>query len=87
MEEDKLSDLEDSNYTPYIPVRERKLEKYSKLGLGARLYQTKKAVDDSSDSDKDDKSEEDEDPQALARKENISLLDQHTELKRIAEGE
>ncbi|ODM96972.1 ATP-dependent RNA helicase abstrakt [Orchesella cincta] len=46
-----------------------------------------KIHNDSSDSEKDDdKSEDDEDPQALARKENISLLDQHTELKRIAEA-
>lgn len=81
----KLSDLEDSTYTPYVPVRERKLEKLSKLG--ARIYLTKKAVNESSDSEKDEKSDEEEDPQALARKENISLLDQHTELKRIAEGD
>lgn len=73
-----------SNYTPYVPVRERKLEKLSKLG--AKIYQTKKTVNDSSDSEKDEKSEDEEDPQALARKENISLLDQHTELKRMAEG-
>lgn len=53
--------------------------------LGAKIYQTKKAVE-SSDSEKDDEKDGDEDPQALARKENISLLDQHTELKRIAEG-
>lgn len=30
--------------------------------------------------------EEEEDAQELARKQNISLLDQHTELKKIAEG-
>lgn len=83
-EEVKLSDLEDPNYTPYVPVRERKLDKLSKLG--ARIIQTKKAANDSSDSEKDEDKDEEEDPQALARKENISLLDQHTELKRLAEG-
>ncbi|CAL8110828.1 unnamed protein product [Orchesella dallaii] len=84
-EEAKLSDLEDPHYTPYVPVRDRKLERLTKLG--AKLYNSKKTNNDSSDSEKDEeKSGDEEDPQALARKENISLLDQHTELKRIAEA-
>jgi ATP-dependent RNA helicase DDX41 len=81
----RLRDLDDPHYKPYVPVRERKREKLAKLG--DRLTREKVRMMDSSESEKDDdNSEDEEDAQALARKENISLMDQHTELKRLAEG-
>jgi len=84
-DESRLSDHDDPHYVPYVPVRERKREKLAKLG--DRLHKDKASKNkDSSESEKDENSENEEDAQALARKENISLLDQHTELKRIAEG-
>jgi len=58
--------------------------------LGSKLQASKKSKHHSSDSSDSEEKEgygsNEDDAQALARKENISLLDQHTELKRIAEG-
>ncbi|KAF5273788.1 hypothetical protein FQA39_LY00903 [Lamprigera yunnana] len=79
------SDSDDSKYVPYIPVKERKKQKLLKLG---RLGQIKEAeqnkVKSSSENDTNDE-DEDED-QVWGRKNNISLLDQHTELKKLAEA-
>jgi ATP-dependent RNA helicase DDX41 len=80
----KLEDLEDSNYVPYVPVRERRREKLKRLDDKLNKDKLTKNVE-SSDSEKEDNTDE-EDAQAHARRENISLLDQHTELKRMAEG-
>ena len=78
----------DDAYIPYVPVRERRKERLAKLGI--KLHSTKNHGEgkgnESSNSEEEQNSEEEEDPQALARKSNISLLDQHTELKRVAEG-
>ncbi|KAK2712508.1 hypothetical protein QYM36_011261, partial [Artemia franciscana] len=76
------SDSED-NYVPYIPVKERKKQQLLKLGriTQVRSEETKAAV---SSSETDGPISED-DAQALARKTNVSLLDQHTELKKIAQ--
>ena len=43
------------------------------------------SLQEEKNADKDEE-EEEEDAQEVARKKNISLLDQHTELKKIAEG-
>ncbi|XP_065556215.1 ATP-dependent RNA helicase abstrakt-like isoform X3 [Artemia franciscana] len=77
------SDSED-NYVPYIPVKERKKQQLLKLGriTQVRSEETKAAV---SSSETDGPISED-DAQALARKTNVSLLDQHTELKKIAQA-
>ena len=76
--------MDEGDYKPYVPVRQRRQERLSKLGI---KLNTRKGGDkaESSDSGKDDDDDE-EDAQALARKSNISLLDQHTELKRMAEA-
>ncbi len=61
----------------------------TKLGIKLHSRRNKEKLEkekESSDSEKDDENSEEEDAQAVARKANISLLDQHTELKRVAEG-
>jgi len=84
-EEEKEEDDAVREWAPYIPVRERKREKLARLG--DRLNRAKvAALAESSDEEKEDGEEDADDAQAMARKENISLLDQHTELKRLAEG-
>jgi hypothetical protein len=67
-------------------VKERKKQQLVKLG---RLGQLKEdsihgTGKSSSENERDDG--EDEDGQVWGRKSNISLLDQHTELKKLAEG-
>lgn len=70
---------------PYVPVKERKKQQLMKLG---RLTQLKEAEQNrpKSSSENETNGEDDDDEQAWGRKNNISLLDQHTELKKIAEG-
>lgn len=85
IEEDKI-ESDDENYVPYVSVKQRKQQKLMKLGrIGqlkdAGVYGTAKS---SSENEKDEG--EDEDIQSWGRKFNISLLDQHTELKKLAEG-
>ncbi|XP_057336808.1 ATP-dependent RNA helicase abstrakt [Microplitis mediator] len=81
------SDSEDG-YVPYVPVKERKKQQLMKLG---RLGQLREegvigtVGKSSSENEKDDGDDED-DGQVWGRKSNISLLDQHTELKKLAEA-
>lgn len=83
-EEDDEFKLNEGDYQPYVPLRQRRAEKLTKLGIKLHTRREDNKAE-SSDSGRDDDDEE-EDAQALARKSNISLLDQHTELKRIAEA-
>lgn len=75
---------DDDNYVPYVPVKDRKKQQLMKLG---RLTQLKEEHGQkgksSSENELDD---EDEEGQVWGRKSNISLLDQHTELKKMAEA-
>lgn len=81
---DESSESEDDSYVPYVPVKERKKNQLMKLG---RLTQLKEELGQkgksSSENEHDD---EEEDGQVWGRKSNISLLDQHTELKKMAEA-
>ncbi|KAL7647625.1 UNVERIFIED_CONTAM: hypothetical protein RMT77_001225 [Armadillidium vulgare] len=81
-EEEKIDSEEDSDYEVYIPVKERKKMKLQ------RLLKISQEEDDNSRSSSHDGDSipHEEDAQELARKKNISLLDQHTELKKIAEA-
>lgn len=74
------SDSDDDNYVPYVPVRERKKQQLVKLGKLAHLMEN---ADKSSSSNENTDEETEE---AWGRKYNISLLDQHTELKKLAEA-
>lgn len=70
---------------PYVPVKERKKQQLMKLG---RLSQLKDECGQrgKSSSENEHDNEDDEDGQVWGRKSNISLLDQHTELKKLAEA-
>ncbi|GFG35393.1 hypothetical protein Cfor_10123 [Coptotermes formosanus] len=82
--EESGSESED-DYVPYIPVRERKKQQLKKLG---RLSQLKDEFGQrgKSSSENEHDNDDDEDGQVWGRKSNISLLDQHTELKKLAEA-
>ncbi|KAG8236423.1 hypothetical protein J437_LFUL012844 [Ladona fulva] len=73
----------DDNYVPYVPVKERRKQQLAKLG---RLTQLKEQEQKAKSSSENEHDEEDEDGQVWGRKSNISLLDQHTELKKLAEA-
>lgn len=75
------SDAEDKDkFVPYIPIKERKKQQLMKLG---RLVQLTSEGGHKSSSENENEEEGAE--EAWGRKFNISLLDQHTELKKIAE--
>ena len=79
-EEKENSESDDSEYVPYVPVKQRKKEKLLRLGrLGRDEHNKPKS------SSENEINEDDED-QVWGRKYNISLLDQHTELKKLAEA-
>lgn len=89
------SDDDDDKYIPYIPVKERKKAQLIKLGRiapasdAAGSSGTKNSGgggNKSSDENDDDEIDPNEEAEVWGRKFNISLLDQHTELKKIAEA-
>lgn len=84
-EKEKKSDIEseDDTYQPYVPVKERKKQKLVKLGRIVQLANEAQNLGKSSSENEHDSDVNQED---LGRKFNISLLDQHTELKKIAES-
>lgn len=84
-ENEKKSDneSEDDSYTPYISVKERKKQQLLKLGRIVQLSNEAANIGKSSSENEHDSDINQED---LGRKFNISLLDQHTELKKIAES-
>lgn len=69
---------------PYVPVKERERQKLIKLGRLSQLKEETTSAKSSSENEKDEN--DDEEGQVWGRKSNISLLDQHTELKKLAEG-
>ncbi|XP_037282484.1 ATP-dependent RNA helicase abstrakt isoform X1 [Rhipicephalus microplus] len=80
-EESEGSSDSDSDYTPYVPLKERRKQQLGRLGrLHAILLEEKR--DKSSTATDEDDEQRDE----YGRKSNISLLDQHTELKKKAEA-
>lgn len=80
---EESSDSED-NYTPYVPVKERKKQQLVKLGRIAQLREDEKQCLSKSSSE-NEADQEGEEGQVWGRKWNISLLDQHNELKKMAE--
>lgn len=83
---DSESDSEnDDKYVPYIPVKDRKKQQLLKVGRIIQLTaeaSTSAAAKSSSENEHDDELNE----EVWGRKFNISLLDQHTELKKLAEA-
>ncbi|KAF9416897.1 hypothetical protein HW555_005900 [Spodoptera exigua] len=83
--EEKSSESEEDldNYEPYVPVKERKKQQLMKLGrLGQLAAEAAAEPKSSSDNDPDDETSQEE----WGRRYNVSLLDQHSELKRLAEA-
>ncbi|CAH4033140.1 ATP-dependent RNA helicase abstrakt [Pieris brassicae] len=71
------------NYEPYVPVKERMKQKLLKMGrLGQVANEVAAETKSSSDNDPDDEGSQEE----WGRRYNVSLLDQHSELKRLAEA-
>lgn len=71
---------------PYVSAKHRKKQLLTKLGKLGQLKEesTNGIGKSSSENEKDDA--DNDDGQVWGRKSNISLLDQHTELKKLAEG-
>ncbi|XP_056640198.1 ATP-dependent RNA helicase abstrakt [Diorhabda sublineata] len=81
-EENSNSESED-DYVPYVPVKERR-QQLLKLG---RLGQLKEAEQSKPKSSSENETNEDEEEDEIwGRKNNIPLLDQHTELRKLAEA-
>ncbi|KAK9738498.1 Helicase conserved C-terminal domain [Popillia japonica] len=81
---DKENSDSDDNYVPYIPVKERKKQQLIKLGRIGQLKEEQNKPKSSSENETNEEEEDEE--QVWGRKYNISLLDQHTELKKLAEA-
>lgn len=80
-EESKSSSDSDTDYTPYVPLKERRKQQLGRLGrLHAILLEEKRDKSSTATDEDDDQRDE------YGRKSNISLLDQHTELKKKAEA-
>ncbi|KAF2359880.1 DEAD/DEAH box helicase domain [Trinorchestia longiramus] len=86
-DESKVSSDEETEEFVFIPAKERKKQRLRKLFKGPNEGDGSGRHDDQEGKeDEEEPEEEEEDAQELARKNNISLLDQHTELKKLAEA-
>jgi ATP-dependent RNA helicase DDX41 len=81
-EEERDNSEDDDNYTPYVPVKERKKQQLLKLG---RLVQLSNEAKELGKSSSENEHDSDMNQEEMGRRYNISLLDQHTELKKIAD--
>lgn len=80
-EEETMKNLDsDDDYVPYVPVRERKKHELVRLGRIAHI------AENANKSSSENESDNEQSQEVLGRKYNISLLDQHTELKKMAEA-
>lgn len=79
-EKRKNADSDDDDYVPYVPVRERKKNELMRLGRIAQI------AENANKSSSENESDQEQSQEVLGRKYNISLLDQHTELKKLAEA-
>jgi len=83
-EEEERQSSEEDNYVPYVSVRERKKQSLAKMGRLTQLKDEGKKTKSSSECEME--GDEEDEGQVWGRKSNISLLDQHNELKKMAEG-
>ncbi|KAA0203941.1 hypothetical protein HAZT_HAZT009295 [Hyalella azteca] len=85
-EESSKSSDEEEDFV-FVSAKERKKQRLKKLFKGVHEADGNKHLHDDQDGkDEEEEPGEEEDAQDLARKNNISLLDQHTELKKLAEA-
>ncbi|CAG0895895.1 unnamed protein product [Darwinula stevensoni] len=84
--EQKNSSDSDDNYVPYVPVKQRKLQKLQKLGRVIQIQDENRKLPGSSENSGN---EEDWDPLAPLAKSrpDVSLLDQHNDLIKLAEAQ
>lgn len=75
---------DNDNYVPYVPVKERKKTQLLKIGRIMQL--SAEAGGSGAKSSSENEHEDETQEEVWGRKFNISLLDQHTELKKIAEA-
>ncbi|KAI5705065.1 hypothetical protein M8J76_010256 [Diaphorina citri] len=83
------NESDDEHYVPYVSVKERKKQKLIQLGrLAQERHEEKKklVLSDDEDNNKDSTDEENDESKVWGRMSNISLLDQHSELKKMAEA-
>lgn len=82
--DEQESDEETNNkYVPYVPVKTRKKQQLIKMG---RLLQLSAEAAGAKQSSSKNERDDDGNEEVWGRKFNISLLDQHTELKKLAEA-
>lgn len=84
--EEKQSDDEEDNDFVFVPAKVRKQQKLNRLLKGPQDAGADQAAGRPMTGEEKEDEEKEEDAQELARKQNISLLDQHTELKKLAEA-
>ncbi|CAH1974002.1 unnamed protein product [Acanthoscelides obtectus] len=84
-EDEKNNSDSDDNYVPYVPVKERKKQQLMKLGRIGQLKEAEHNKPKSSSENETNEDDEEED-EIWGRKNNIPLLDQHTELRKLAEA-
>ena len=77
------SNSDDEDYVPYVPLKIRRKEQLIKLG---QLEPSVKTCVEEYAVENDNQNDNLDENVVSGRKYNISLLDQHTELKKIAEG-
>ena len=82
-EEEKNDTSDEDTYIPYVSVKDKKRQALAKLGRITALKDEGKKNKSSSECEMEN---EDDEGAVWGRKSNISLLDQHTELKKLAEG-
>uniref|UniRef100_A0A4W3KDC2 Probable ATP-dependent RNA helicase DDX41 n=1 Tax=Callorhinchus milii TaxID=7868 RepID=A0A4W3KDC2_CALMI len=80
-DEEELSEDSDDDYIPYVPVKQRKQQMVEKL---MRMRRKGALDDDQRDSGSDYREDDGDGP--LGPRSNISLLDQHQQLKEKAEA-
>ncbi|KAM7284221.1 probable ATP-dependent RNA helicase DDX41 [Ixodes scapularis] len=82
-ESDSSNNDSDDSYIPYVPLKERRKQQLSRLGRLHAIMQEEKRDRSGGSTATDD---EDDQRDEYGRKSNVSLLDQHTELKKKAEA-
>lgn len=82
MKDNLEEEEDDEDYKPYVPVKKRRQQMYEKF---MSTFGTKKGDSKRNDDDNDDSNQNDDDNGDHFGRYNVSLLDQHNELKKKAE--
>jgi len=82
MKDNLEEEEDDEDYKPYVPVKKRRQQMYEKF---MSTFGSKKGDSKRNDDDNDDSNQNDDDNGDHFGRYNVSLLDQHNELKKKAE--